>query len=498
MGNGATVERELKFTPAPEFDVAIIDGLDDELALESVDTKDLRATYYDTADYRLARTGASLRFRNDDGWTVKLPGSSDLALVRTELHVDGGPGEPPDAARDLVAALVRRAPLRLAARIDTVRHRFTLRGSDGDAIAELVDDAVTVCVDDRVTKEFRELEVEFVDAASAAQVRDVARTLQHAGAGEPQHLSKIARALGPRALDASDLVPPGDLDFASTPSDVLRAAISRSTARLLAHDPGVRLGGDAEDVHQARVATRRMRSDLRTFRRALDPGWDESLRDELKWLGGLLGAVRDVDVLLERLRQRIADLPDDDHAAGERLLDILRAEREAAREELLAGMRSDQYVDLVERLLAASRAVPVAADGADFELELGDLVAKPWRKLRDAVHDLDDDPPDEDLHAVRIRAKRARYAGEAVAPAVGNAAKRFASAVEAVQEVLGDHQDAVVAGKWLRDHVPTDDGGAAFVAGQLVLVEAADAQASRDAWPSTWKVAKHSKLRRWM
>ena len=122
-----------------------------------------------------------------------------------------------------------------------------------------------------MTKEFRELEVEFVDAASAEQVRDVARTLQHAGAGEPQHLSKIARALGPRALDASDLVPPADLDFASTPTDVLRAAISRSTARLLAHDPGVRLGGDAEDVHQARVATRRMRSDLRTFRRVARP-----------------------------------------------------------------------------------------------------------------------------------------------------------------------------------------------------------------------------------
>ncbi len=498
MNNGSTVERELKFTPAPELDVADIDGLDHELTLEPAGTKKLRATYYDTADYRLARTGASLRFRDDDGWTVKLPGGSDLALVRTELHVDGGPGEPPDAARDLVVALVRRAPLRLAARIDTVRHRFMLRDGDGDAVAELVDDAVTVRVDDRVTKEFRELEVEFVDAASAEQVRDVARTLQHAGAGEPQHLSKIARALGPRALDASDLVPPGDLDFASTPTDVLRAAISRSTARLLAHDPGVRLGGDAEDVHQARVATRRMRSDLRTFRRALDPGWDESLRDELKWLGGLLGAVRDADVLLDRLRRRVADLPDDDHAAGERLLDILRAEREAAREELLAGMRSDRYLDLVERLLAAARAVPVADDGADFELELGELVAKPWKKLRDAVHDLDDDPPDEDLHAVRIRAKRTRYAGEAVAPAVGKAAKRFASAVEAVQEVLGDHQDAVVAGEWLREHVPTDDGGAAFVAGQLVLVEAADAQTSRDAWPAAWKDAKHPRLRRWM
>jgi CHAD domain-containing protein len=118
--------------------------------------------------------------------------------------------------------------------------------------------------------------------------------------------------------------------------------------------------------------------------------------------------------------------------------------------------------------------------------------------LRDAVHDLDDDPPDPELHAVRIRAKRARYAAEAVAPAVGKSAKRFASAVEEVQEVLGDHQDAVVAGQWLREHVPPGDGGAAFVAGQLVLVEAAAADASRQEWPSAWKAAKRSKLRRWM
>jgi CHAD domain-containing protein len=322
--------------------------------------------------------------------------------------------------------------------------------------------------------------------------------LEAVGAGSPQHLSKIARALGPRALDASDLVPPGELDFASTPTDVLRASLSRSTARLLAHDAGVRLGGDDEDIHQARVATRRMRSDLRTFRKALDPGWDESIRDELKWLGGLLGAVRDADVLLDRLARQIEEHPEIDPLAGDRLLDILRAEREDARAVLLAGMRSDRYIELIERLLAAARSVPPSAEGHDFELELGDVVAKPWHKLRKAVHDLDDDPPDAALHAVRIRAKRARYAAEAVAPAVGKEAKQFASAVAGVQEVLGDHQDAVVAGQWLRDHVPADDGGAAFVAGQLVAVEAVAADESREQWPDAWERARHKSLRRWM
>ncbi len=499
MGDTAQEERELKFTPGPEFVVAKVGEFLPDLTIEPGSTKPLHATYYDTADYRLARAGASLRFRDDDGWTVKVPGSSDVALVRSELHVDGGAGDPPEAARDLVTVLARSAPLEFAAHIDTVRTSFVLRDADGEPIAELVDDDVTVRGSKGTTKTFRELEVEFVAGASSATVRAVATGLQKAGAGEPQHLSKIARALGPRALDAPDLVPPADLDFASTPTEVLRAAISRSTARLFAHDPGVRLGGDDEDVHQARVATRRMRSDLRTFRRALDPGWDESLREELKWLGGLLGAVRDTDVLLDAARSdgsRSCPTPMPRRATACSTSSAPRARR--ARDELLAGMRSERYLALIDRLLAASRAVPVSTDGADFELELGELVEKPWKKLRDAVHDLDDDPPDPELHAVRIRAKRARYAAEAVAPAVGKSAKRFASAVEEVQEVLGDHQDAVVAGQWLRDHVPAGDGGAAFVAGQLVLVEAAEADASREAWPSAWKAAKRSKLRGWM
>jgi len=498
VSSGPQAERELKFVPEGDFDLSTAGDFGVDVTVERTDTLHQHATYYDSADYRLTRAGASLRHRDDDGWTVKLPQSADVALVRNELHVDGQAGDPPSAARDLVVALVRGAPLELAAHIDTVRQRFVLRGSDGEPIAELTDDSVTVRPDRGATKGFREIEVEFVESASPGIVVSIAECLEELGAGAPQHLSKIARALGPRALDASDLVPPGELDFASTPTDVLRASLSRSTARLLAHDAGVRLGGDAEDVHQARVATRRMRSDLRTFRQALDPGWDEPLRDELKWLGGLLGAVRDADVLLDRLATQIEDLAELDSAAGDRLLDILRAEREAARAELLAGLRSDRYIELIERLLAASRWVPPSVEGDDFELELGDLVAKPWKKLRDAVGDLTDDPPDEDLHGVRIRAKRARYAAEAVAPAIGEEAKRFASAVADVQEVLGDHQDAVVAGKWLREHVPTDDAAAAFVAGRLVAVEAEAADESREQWPDAWHQARRKSLRRWM
>jgi CHAD domain-containing protein len=498
MGQGSPEERELKFTPAPELDLATaLTGLGDGLRTEPLHTEHLHAAYFDTADLRLARAGASLRHR-EDGWTVKFAGASDVALVRTELQVDGPKGEPPAAAADLVHALTRGAPLELVANIDTVRRGVVVKGEGGDAVAEAVDDAVTVHGGTSHDTEFRELEVEFADHVSDGLVRRIAGCLRDAGAGSPHHVPKVVRALGPLALGAPDLVPPGELDFASTPTEVLRAAIARSTARLLAHDPGVRLGGDAEDVHQARVATRRMRSDLRTFRRVLDPDWDESLRADLKWLGSALGAVRDTDVLLARLEARVDELDDAERAAGERIVDVLREERARARDELLGAMRSERYVALLERLLAAARAVPASTDGLDFELEVSDLAVKPWKKLRKAVHALGDDPPDPELHAVRIRAKRARYAAEAVVPAVGKGPKRFAKAVAHLQDVLGEHQDAVVAGQWLREHVPADDGHAAFVAGQLAVLEAAAAQASREEWPAAWKQARRGSLRRWM
>jgi CHAD domain-containing protein len=493
-------ERELKFTPGPSFRMPDLTTVSDAVSVEPADTLRLQAAYFDTTDLRLARAGASLRFRNDEGWTVKHKISSDLALVRSETHLGGDAGDPPDAAVDLVRALVRGEALVLAARLNTVRHRVLIRDRDGAGLAELVDDEVSVLDGARLAARFRELEVEFTERADAAMVDAVARKLRAAGAGEPEQIPKIVRALGPRALDPPDLLAPPKLDFASTPLEVLRAAVATSTARLIAHDPVVRIGTDPEGVHQARVATRRLRSDLLTFGTVVDPDWDASLRAELQWLGQLLGAVRDTDVLLERLDARLLTLSLGDLDAGKHLLEGLRDHRNRARDDLLVAMRSERYDALLDRLVAAARRIPPADDASDLDLELGDLVRAPWRKLRRAVEALGDDPPDAALHAVRIRAKRCRYAAEAVAPAVGKDARRFARAVEGLQEVLGEHQDAVVAGQWLRTHA-ADGGGRvdrAFVAGELAALEDVAARESRAQWPAVWAEARRERLRRWM
>lgn len=502
-------ERELKFTPGPAFRAVDVLGHLPGLRAGDPTERTLHATYFDTADLRLARNGASLRWRDDQGWLVKLPidrTGAEEVLTRDEITVEGTApgegGEVPEAALDLVHAVTRRAPVEVVAKLVSVRNRVDLFDADDRKVAEMVDDEVSVLDGAHLVTRFREIEVELTRHAGPDLGDEVAAAMKAAGAGRPEPVPKIVRALGPRATEPPDLREPDALDEASLPVEVLRAAIVRSTRKLVAHDPGVRRGDDMEDVHQARVATRRLRSDLRTFATVVDRGWSDALRNELKWLGGLLGAVRDTDVLLERLERRLATLDRVDETAGHQLLAGLHAKRDAARDELLAAMRAPRYLELLDRLHDASHRVPGPLDARDLGVEVTDLVGAPWHRLRKAADALDEDSPDADLHHVRILAKRCRYAAEAVAPAVGKEASTFAKKVAALQDVLGEHQDAVIAGQWLRDHA-SDVGGegaaaVAFVAGELAMLEQAAADASRELWPEAWHEARAKRLRKWM
>ena len=229
----------------------------------------------------------------------------------------------------------------------------------------------------------------------------------------------------------------------------------------------------------------------------IDPEWLSVTSGELKWLGAVLGDVRDADVLLERLHRQSAELSSRDARATAALLRRLSVQRDAARLALLDAFRGERYVLLLDRLIAASDAVPVA-DGDDKPARdaLPELVRRPWNHLKKEIESLDTDPADEALHQVRIRAKRARYAAEAAAPVIGRPARAFAKAVADLQTVLGDHQDAVVAEEWLRREGARSNT-AALVAGQLIAREQREAAATRKQWPSMWKRASAKKLRAW-
>src|SRR5207245_5112768 len=173
---------------------------------------------------------------------------------------------------------------------------------------------------------FRQLEVEATDERGVDVMNAVAERLLVAGAQRDDVGPKLVHALGPRGAGSPE-VPPVRLHPGSQAGDAVRAALAAGVTRLLRHDPGVRIGDDLEDVHQARVATRRLRSDLRTFRALLDPEQSGSLRDELKWAADLLGDLRDADVLLERLRRQADLLPGRDAVAVAGLLRRLVAEQ---------------------------------------------------------------------------------------------------------------------------------------------------------------------------
>lgn len=301
-------------------------------------------------------------------------------------------------------------------------------------------------------------------------------------------MPKYIRALGPGVADSPEVVVE-KLRSGATAADVVRRAIAESVVRLIHHDPVMRLDSDSEGVHQARVATRRLRSDLRTFRSLLDPEWVSDLRGELGWLAGILGAVRDGDVLLERMRGRAAILPAATLPGAAGLLSSLERARDAAHAELLDTLRGERYVALLDRLVEAARS-PALLLEADLPATAGvaGLARRPWRSLRRRVSALSDPPTDEELHGVRIRTKRCRYAAEAVAPVLGKQARAFARAAANLQDVLGEHNDAVVAERWLSTWAAhTRSPRAAYAAGELAGLEQAAARATRTTWRKAWK-----------
>ena len=502
MASGST-EREVKLAAWPGFFLPDLDGVVDGLQAVPLPALQLSATYYDTPDLRLTRAGLSLRHRVGDGkdaWTVKLPeGSDGPALVRRELHFPGGPATVPKEASNLVRAHVRTEALAPVARLVTKRQRVELRDAAGIGAAEVADDEVSVLDGRRLAARFREVEVELLGESPSSVLRALVACLRNAGAGAPDPVPKVVRALGAQAVSPPEVAPVELTDGAEV-ADVVRAAIANGAARLIRHDPGVRLGDDPEDVHQARVATRRLRSDLRTFGRLLDAEWVGTLREELKWLGGAFGGVRDTDVLDERLRRHAAQLPSEDAKGVAAILRRLSLGRDEHRAEMLADLEGDRYVRLLDALVDAAanpRLLPEAdAPAKDAAPE---LVRRPWSHLEKAVEALADDHSDEALHQVRIRAKRCRYAAEAVAPVVGKPGTRLAAAVANVQTVLGDWHDAVVAEEWLRASVQGGGTAAkALAAGQLIAIERAEASELRGSWKPAWKKASSKKLGEWL
>lgn len=498
-------ERESKLIAPVEFSLPDLTQVVADANVIVLPEVHLDAVYYDTTDLRLARSGITLRYRRGEpgiAWTVKLPASNDgNVLDRAEIGFAGSPDQVPAEASDLVIATTRTEGLNPVARLATVRQPVEIRDNDGQLLVEIVDDTVTVSADAPAATRFREVEIELHanQGATRRLHRAVTARLVEAGCVADPPVPKLIRALGEPATRPPDVVVNHVGSDASIPG-LIQHAIGQCVAQMLHHDPGVRLGDDPEDVHELRVATRRLRSDLRTFSAVLERDLVDPIRAELGWLGAIVGAVRDTDVLTSHLSSTGATLPIADASAVRLLMGRLDKQARTARTAMIDAMRGPRYLHLLDVIVDLATSPPIADNIQRLAMKpstwCADTLQRQWRHLNNAVHELNPDPSDTELHQVRIRAKRCRYATEAVTPIVGEQAARFAAAIADVQTLLGDHQDTVVAETWLRDAASASPA-ARVAAGQLIAVERAQRADIRGQWPGAWNSASAKKLRWW-
>ncbi|RJK96289.1 CYTH and CHAD domain-containing protein [Vallicoccus soli] len=495
----SSYEVERTYALAPDAPLPDLAGAGEVAAVGAVSTHRLDATYWDTADLRLAARGVRLRRRTggtDAGWHVKLPDGSGT----TEVHLPPGrSGSVPRPLASLVAALVRDAELVPVARLRTRRTEHALVDAGGTVLALVADDDVQGEAYPRgddggdgagsaaVLEHWREVEVELApdaDGRGTAVLDAVQERLLAAGAEAAEHPSKVGRVLGTTGASPWPGRAPRPRPKAAA-GDVLTAHLREQVDALLAQD--VRVRRDQPDaVHKMRVATRRLRSALRTFRPLLDEERTRPLGDELRWLAGELGGMRDREVLLARLLGDVAELPAEQvlGPVAARVESSLTSDFAAARRAALVELDGPRYRELVGALVELAAAPPLTpAAGERADRVLPPLVRKVHRRLLAEVEAARAGTTDEAYHEARKTAKRLRYAAEALTPAFGADARELAGRAEQVQEVLGEHQDSVVARDELRRlagtaHRAGEDG---FTYGLLWAREAARAAAAEAA-----------------
>jgi CHAD domain-containing protein len=390
--------------------------------------------FYDVPERRLTRAGATLSRRLENGkgiWQLELPHGEE---GYKQLEQPGAPAAPPSRIARALKAFLRNGQPELIVRL-------RISGSD---------------------------EVEVLEGQHAA---DSLKT-----GSDGLHV-RVLELIAPETSPPDDAI------------GHLRAMLERQYDEILRHDVGVRLDLDPENVHKLRVATRRARAVLRAARPVLDKEWSEPLRTELKWLGGSLGPRRDLDVLVAHLREEIAQLEQPERTAAETLTRSLEKERESAQALAIEALSSDRYLALLDELEAAARGPKVRRG----EVALTKLAAREFKRLRQAANNLRPDSRDEEIHATRILGKRARYAAELARPELGKAAEPLVKSAKAFQDVLGAHQDSIVAESRLRGLLADAPGtGAAFAAGRLVERERLRRREAHAQLPKAWRELNRS------
>ncbi|GAC1422344.1 MAG: hypothetical protein NVSMB5_15870 [Candidatus Velthaea sp.] len=283
----------------------------------------------------------------------------------------------------------------------------------------------------------------------------------------------------------------------ASPAGLIRDVLTASIAAIQGCELHVFLDEDSEWLHQARVSTRRLRSALRTFGALLEPAWTNTLLAELKWLGDRLGAVRDADVLLGHIESLETRLPPEDRPTLNDVLEPMRDRRKLELDNLRIAFREERYQLLLAMLIDAAEYPRLVTSARTFDRkQILRLLRRPWRKLARAVERSWNDPSDAQLHQVRIRAKRFRYAAEAIAPLDADRARPILKRIVRLQDVLGEAHDLTIERQRLRLE-PNSDANEAFVAGEIAGVDLLRYARARKAWRGAWRKTSRRRLRFW-
>jgi CHAD domain-containing protein len=451
----------------------------------------LDATYYDTADERLIASSITLRRRtggSDAGWHLKFPVSEG---VRDEIRAPLSDTLPDELAA-LVRSRVRDAELLPVVRLRSERDVRHLLDAAGRLLAEVSVDAVHA---ERLSggvgdAQWTEIEVELADGGDPAFLDKVEKRLRKAGVRPSGSASKLARALTETAPRKER---PGTGDPVTAGDHVL-AYVRAQRDAIVGSDPAVRQDA-ADSLHAMRVATRRLRSTFTSYGKVLDRAVTDPIGDELKWLAGELGVDRDREVLTRRLAAALDEVPAAlvSGPVAERLSSWSGSRPGGASARLIGVLDSRRYVALLDALdtLIADPPLLKAAGKKPHKVIAG-AVRKDFGKVAGLVRRALELEPGTDrdsaIHEARKKAKRTRYAAEAARPALGKPAKSMVRSMKVLQNLLGEHQDSVMARQTLRElsAVAHAAGESAFTYGLLYGREEQRAAAVEAELPGLW------------
>lgn len=459
------IETERKYTVERQ---RADDALGDELAINLIEpygwgdreSFELVADYVDTPDLDLIRADHTLRRRvggSDQGWHLKGPKVGE-SRVEVQVPLDGGRSAAlvPLALRARVSGVIDLDALVPVARLVTHRSEHEiLRIADGVVVALMADDQVEATAIGGRAVAWREVEVELVEGTiadlDAIEVHLAASGLRRHDGGP-----KVAHALGITATS-------GDVaDWAADDEPTAGQVVLRHVRRQVGAIQGLedKTRSDAPDaVHKSRVATRRLRSGLRSFRDYLDRDVTDPIALEVRWLGEQLGGPRDAEVLRERILADLADLGPSEVVGDirERLPAALARTHAEAHAALMAAMDSDRTKSLMEALVAVLLDPPLLAGPAarPASQALARVSKKVTRRVvlarAEALAEHDPEHRLELFHEVRKKAKVARYAHEAFGHLGDAGAGDLARRWEDVTDSLGELQDTNLTTDRLRE-----------------------------------------------